>query len=163
MKPAVIRVQAALDALGLRRAVIELPVEARTSQQAADAVGVGVGQIAKSLVFTVDGAPVMVIASGTNRVDERKLATLAGGNVRRADADTVKRATGYTIGGVPPLGHETALRIWIDEDLLRHDLIYAAGGVSDCVFPLTPGELLKATGGSVADVKEPKSLKGEPT
>ena len=163
MKPAVIRVQAALDALGLRRAVIELPVEARTSQQAADAVGVGVGQIAKSLVFTVDGAPVMVIASGTNRVDERKLATLAGGKVRRADVDTVKRATGYTIGGVPPLGHETALRIWIDEDLLRHDLIYAAGGVPDCVFPLTPDELMKATGGSVADVKEPKSLKGEPT
>ncbi len=163
MKPAVIRVQAALDALGVRRAVIELPVEARTSQQAADAVGVGVGQIAKSLVFIVDGAPVMVVASGVNRVDERKLATLAGGKVRRADADTVKRATGYTIGGVPPFGHETALRIWIDEDLLRHDLIYAAGGVPECIFPLTPDDLLKATGGIVADVKESKSLKGEPT
>ncbi len=163
MKPAVIRVQAALDALGVGRAVIELPVEARTSQQAADAVGVGVGQIAKSLVFIVDGAPVMVVASGVNRVDERKLATLAGGKVRRADADTVKRATGYTIGGVPPFGHETALRIWIDEDLLRHDLIYAAGGVPECIFPLTPDDLLKATGGIVADVKESKSLKGEPT
>jgi len=163
VKPAVIRVQAALDALGVRRAVIELPVEARTSQQAADAVGVGVGQIAKSLVFIVDGAPVMVVASGVNRVDERKLATLAGGKVRRADADTVKRATGYTIGGVPPFGHETALRIWIDEDLLRHDLIYAAGGVPECIFPLTPDDLLKATGGIVADVKESKSLKGEPT
>ena len=163
MKPAVARVQAALDALGLHRVVIELPVEARTSQQAADAVGVGVGQIAKSLVFAVDGAPVMVIASGINRVDERKLAALAGGKVRRADADMVKRATGYTIGGVPPFGHETALRIWIDEDLLRHDLIYAAGGVPECVFPLTPDDLLKATGGSVADVKEAKSLKGEPT
>jgi len=163
VKPAVIRVQAALDALGVGRAVIELPVEARTSQQAADAVGVGVGQIAKSLVFIVDGAPVMVVASGVNRVDERKLATLAGGKVRRADADTVKRATGYTIGGVPPFGHETALRIWIDEDLLRHDLIYAAGGVPECIFPLTPDDLLKATGGIVADVKESKSLKGEPT
>ena len=163
MKPAAARFQVALDALGLRRSVIELPVEARTSQQAADAVGVGVGQIAKSLVFMVDGAPIMVIASGVNRVDERKLATLAGGKVRRADADTVKKATGYTIGGVPPFGHDTALRLWIDEDLLGHDLIYAAGGVPECIFPLTPEELLKATGGIVADVRESKSLKGEPT
>jgi Uncharacterized conserved protein len=163
MKPAAARFQVALDALGLRRSVIELPVEARTSQQAADAVGVGVGQIAKSLVFMVDGAPIMVIASGVNRVDERKLATLAGGKVRRADADTVKKATGYTIGGVPPFGHDTALRLWIDEDLLGHDLIYAAGGVPECIFPLTPEELLKATGGTVADVRESKSLKGEPT
>ena len=163
MKPAAARFQAALDALGLRRSVIELPVEARTSQQAADAVGVGVGQIAKSLVFMVDGAPVMVIASGVNRVDERKLASLAGGKVRRADADTVKKATGYTIGGVPPFGHDTALRLWIDEDLLGHDLIYAAGGVPECIFPLAPAELLKATGGTVADVKESKSPKGEPT
>jgi prolyl-tRNA editing enzyme YbaK/EbsC (Cys-tRNA(Pro) deacylase) len=163
VKPAAARFQAALDALGLRRSVIELPVEARTSQQAADAVGVGVGQIAKSLVFMVDGAPIMVIASGVNRVDERKLATLAGGKIRRADADTVKKATGYTIGGVPPFGHDTALRLWIDEDLLGHDLIYAAGGVPECIFPLTPEELLKATGGTVADVRESKSLKGEPT
>lgn len=163
MKPAVARVQAALDALGLSRTMIELPVEARTSQQAADAVGVGVGQIAKSLVFTVDGAPVMVVASGANRVDERKLARLAGGKVRRADADTVRQATGYAIGGVPPLGHETPLSIWVDEDLLRHDLIYAAGGAPDCVFPLTPDDLLRATGGRVADVKESRSLKGEPT
>ena len=162
MKPAAARFQVALDALGLRRSVIELPVEARTSQQAADAVGVGVGQIAKSLVFMVDGAPIMVIASGVNRVDERKLATLAGGKVRRADADTVKKATGYTIGGVPPFGHDTALRLWIDEDLLGHDLIYAAGGVPECIFPLTPEELLKATGGTVADVRESKSLRGEP-
>ena len=163
MKPAAARIQAALDALGLDRTVLELPVEARTSQQAADAVGVGVGQIAKSLVFIVDGAPVMVIASGINRVDERKLATLAGGKVRRADADTVRRTTGYAIGGVPPLGHDTALPIWIDEDLLRHDLIYAAAGAPDCVFPLTPDDLLRATGGRVADLKESRFLKGEPT
>ena len=163
MKPAALRVQSALSELGLGGAVVELAVEARTSQQAADAVGVHVAQIAKSLVFTVDGAPVMVVASGVNRVDERKLATLAGGKVRRADAETVKRATGYTIGGVPPLALETALPIWVDEDLLRHDLIYAAAGVPECVFPLTPDELLRATGGRVADVKESKSplIKGE--
>jgi prolyl-tRNA editing enzyme YbaK/EbsC (Cys-tRNA(Pro) deacylase) len=163
MKPAVLRVQSALSELGLGGAVVELAVEARTSQQAADAVGVYVGQIAKSLVFTVDGEPVMVIASGVNRVDERKLGRLAGGKVRRADAETVKRATGYTIGGVPPFAHETALPIWVDEDLLRHDLIYAAAGVPECVFPLTPDELLRATGGRVADVKEAKPPhKGEP-
>jgi prolyl-tRNA editing enzyme YbaK/EbsC (Cys-tRNA(Pro) deacylase) len=164
VKPAVLRVQSALAELGLDRTVVELVVEARTSQQAADAVGVSVGQIAKSLVFTVDGAPVMVIASGVNRVDERKLGRLTGGTVRRADAETVKRATGYTIGGVPPLAHDTALPIWVDEDLLGHDLIYAAAGVPECVFPLTPDELLRATGGRIADVKESKpSLKGEAT
>jgi prolyl-tRNA editing enzyme YbaK/EbsC (Cys-tRNA(Pro) deacylase) len=162
VKPAALRIQAALDALGLGRRVLELPVEARTSQQAADAVGVGVGQIAKSLVFTVDGQPVMVVASGVNRVDERKLAALAGGRVQRADAATVRRATGFTIGGVPPLGHDTPLPIWVDEDLLRHDLIYAAAGVPECVFPLTPDDLLRATGGRVADLKESKSTMGEP-
>ena len=156
MKPATLRVQTALSALGLGGAVVELAAEARTSQQAADALGVGVAQIAKSLVFTVDGAPVMVVASGVNRVDERKLGKLAGGAVRRADAETVKLATGYTIGGVPPLAHDTPLPIWVDEDLLRHDLIYAAAGVPECVFPLTPDELLRATGGTVADVKERK-------
>jgi len=162
VKPAALRIQAAIFELGLRREVLELPVEARTSQQAADAVGVGVGQIAKSLVFTVDGLPVMVVASGVNRVDELKLATLTGGKVKRADAETVRRATGYTIGGVPPLGHDTPLPVWVDEDLLGHDLIYAAAGVPECVFPLTPGELVRATGGRVADVKESKSTTGEP-
>ena len=162
MKAAALRIQAALDALGLGRTVLELSVEARTAQQAAEAVGVGVGQIAKSLVFTVDGEPVMVVASGVNRVDERKLAALAGGNVRRADADTVRRVTGYTIGGVPPFGHDTPLPIWVDEDLLRHTLIYAAAGAPECVFPLSPDDLLRATGGRVADLKESKSAKGGP-
>ncbi len=161
MKPAVSRFQTALAALGLTRNVVELSVEARTSQQAADAVGVGVGQIAKSLVFTVDGAPVMVVASGINRVDERKLAKLAGGKVKRADADLVRKTTGYAIGGVPPFAHEQAIPIWLDEDLLVHPLIYAAAGVPECVFPLTPDELVQATGGRVADVKESKPRKGE--
>ena len=156
MKPAALRVQAAIAALGLQGTVMELAVEARTSQQAADAVGVRVEQIAKSLVFTVNGAPVMVVASGVNRVDETKLGQLAGGKVRRADADTVRRATGYAIGGVPPLGHGTVIPIWVDEDLLCLDLIYAAAGVPECVFPLTPDELLRATSGRVADVKESK-------
>jgi prolyl-tRNA editing enzyme YbaK/EbsC (Cys-tRNA(Pro) deacylase) len=157
------RVQSAIAALGLRGAVIELAVHARTSQQAADALGVTVGQIAKSLVFTVNGRPLMVIASGANRVDEAKLGRLADGQVRRAAPETVKQATGYTIGGVPPLGHVAPLPIYIDQDLLQYETIYGAAGVPECVFPLTPDELVRATGGSVVDVKEaPGRMTGDP-
>jgi prolyl-tRNA editing enzyme YbaK/EbsC (Cys-tRNA(Pro) deacylase) len=106
--------------------------------------------------------PVLVIASGANRVDEEKLTILAGGPARRADADTVKRATGFTIGGVAPIAHEMPLEIFIDEDLLRLELIYAAAGVPECVFPLSPAELVRATGGRVADLKEQgKPAQGE--
>jgi len=157
------RVQSAIAALGLRSAVIELAVDARTSQQAADALGVTVGQIAKSLVFTVNGRPLMVIASGANRVDEAKLGRLADGQVRRASPETVKQATGYTIGGVPPLGHVAPLPIYIDQDLLQYEMIYGAAGVPECVFPLTPDELVRATGGSVVDVAEaPGRMTGDP-
>jgi len=154
VKPAVQRVQAAIAALGLDRQVIELDVEARTSAQAAAALGVHVAQIAKSLVFTMNGAPLLVIASGANRVDEAALGRLAGGRVKRADPDTVRQATGYAIGGVPPLAHAGALQIYIDRDLLQYDLVYAAAGVPECVFPLTPEELIQCTGGSVVDVRE---------
>ena len=161
MKPAVQRVQSAIRQLRLGREVIELTVHARTSQQAADALGVGVGQIAKSLVFTVNGSPVLVIVSGANRVDEAKLAALGGGTVRRADPETVEQATGYTIGGVAPIGHPGPLPIYIDADLLQYELVYAAAGVSECVFPLTPDELVRATGGRVVYVKADAESKGE--
>lgn len=154
VKPAVRKVQSAIRQLGIEREVIALGVDARTSQQAADALGVGVGQIAKSLVFTVNGSPLLVIVSGANRVDELKLEKLAGGKVRRADPETVKQASGYAIGGVPPLGHPTPLPVYIDPDLFQYELIYAAAGVPECVFPLTPAELVQGTGGRVADVKE---------
>lgn len=157
MKPAAEKVQTAIREAGLAREVLELAAQARTSQQAADALGVEVGQIAKSLIFTVNGSPLLVIASGANRVDETKLGRLLGGNVRRADPETVRQATGYAIGGVPPLGHPTALPTYIDPDLLKHRLIYAAAGVPECVFPLTPEELVRGTGGRVADVKEDAS------
>lgn len=161
MKPSAERVQAELRALGLDRNVIELDVHARTSRQAADALGVEVAQIAKSLVFTVNGAPVLVIASGANRVDEDKLAALAGGGVRRADPETVRQVTGYPIGGVPPVAHQSALPVYIDRDLERYELIYAAAGVPECVFPLTPAELVRATGGCVVDVRqEPMGFTG---
>ncbi len=145
--------QAAIAERGLDRRVIELAVHARTSQQAAEALGVEVGQIAKSLVFTVNGAPLMVIASGANRVDEARLGRLAGGTVRRADPETVRQATGYAIGGVPPFGHQTTMPVYIDRDLARHPLVYAAAGVPDCVFPIAPDELIEATRGRVEDIK----------
>jgi prolyl-tRNA editing enzyme YbaK/EbsC (Cys-tRNA(Pro) deacylase) len=154
VKPAVEKVQAAITELGLDRRVIELGVHARTSQQAADALGVTVAQIVKSLVFTVDGRPLLVVASGANRVDERRLADLAGGRIRRADPATVKEATGYTIGGVPPIGLASPLAVYVDRDLLAHELVYAAAGLSECVFPIAPPELVRATGGQIVDIKE---------
>jgi prolyl-tRNA editing enzyme YbaK/EbsC (Cys-tRNA(Pro) deacylase) len=113
-----------------------------------------VGQIAKSLVFLVDQSPVLVIASGANLVDEKRLGTLVGGTVRRADPETVKRATGHSIGGVAPLGHPAPLPVYIDPDLLGYPLIYAAAGGPEYVFPLTPDELVRATGGRVVEVKQ---------
>ena len=153
-KPAVEKVQAAITEHGLDRRVIELPVHARTSQQAADALGVTVGQIVKSLVFTADDRPVLVAASGANRVDERRLGELAGGKIRRGDPATVKRATGYTIGGVPPIALASALPVYVDRDLLGYELVYAAAGLPECVFPIAPQELVRATGGTVVDIKE---------
>ena len=154
MKPAVQRVAAAIAEHGLPREVIELAVHARTSQQAADALGVAVGQIVKSLVFTVNGQPLMVAASGANRVDERRLAAVAGGRIRRADPELVKQATGYTIGGVPPIGLQSELTVYVDRDLLGYELVYAAAGLPECVFPISPAERVRATRGQVVDIKE---------
>jgi prolyl-tRNA editing enzyme YbaK/EbsC (Cys-tRNA(Pro) deacylase) len=160
LKPAAEKVQAAISEHGLDRRVIELPVHARTSRQAADALGVTVGQIVKSLVFTADDRPLLVAASGANRVDERRLGELAGGTIRRADPATVKRATGYTIGGVPPIALASRLPIYVDRDLLGYDLVYAAAGLPECVFPLAPQELVRATGGTVVDIKETGASSG---
>jgi prolyl-tRNA editing enzyme YbaK/EbsC (Cys-tRNA(Pro) deacylase) len=154
VKPAAERVQAAIAGHGLDRRVIELPIHARTSQQAADALGVAVGQIVKSLVFTADGRPILVAASGANRVDERRLGELVGGRIRRADPETVKQATGYAIGGVPPIGVPAGLAVYVDRDLLGYELVYAAAGLPECVFPIAPDELVRATGGLVSDIKE---------
>jgi prolyl-tRNA editing enzyme YbaK/EbsC (Cys-tRNA(Pro) deacylase) len=154
VKAAALKVQSAIRRLGLAREVVELHVHARTSQQAADALGVAVGQIAKSLVFTVNHTPILVIASGANRVDEDKLGAVLGGTIRRADPETVRQATGYAIGGVAPLGHPQPLPVYIDRDLLQYPLVYAAAGVPECVFPLTADELIRATGGRVLDMKD---------
>jgi prolyl-tRNA editing enzyme YbaK/EbsC (Cys-tRNA(Pro) deacylase) len=150
------RVQAALQARGLDCAVVEMPQTTRTAAEAAAAIGCTVAQIAKSLVFraVASDAPVLVIASGVNRVDEKRVAGLCGEKIGRADADFVRARTGFAIGGVPPLGHATPLATYIDEDLLQFEAIWAAAGTPFAVFRLTPADLVRATGGTVAQVKK---------
>lgn len=150
------RVARALQARGHPHRPQLLGSSARTAQQAADALDVGLGQIAKSIVFrrVADDAAVLVIASGDRRVDERKVATLVGG-IARADADFVKRTTGFAIGGVPPLGHSGEPVILIDRELLRFDQIWAAAGHPHGVFLLRPGDLPALTGATLADVTRP--------
>ena len=148
------RVQDALAAAGVATTIVEYDVPARTSAEAAAVLGCSVAQIAKSLVFRANsGTAVLVVASGANRVDERKVAAHVGETIGKADAAFVRECTGYAIGGIPPLGHATALTTLIDRDLLQHDVVYAAGGTPHAMFPLSPGELVRVAGGNVADVR----------
>jgi prolyl-tRNA editing enzyme YbaK/EbsC (Cys-tRNA(Pro) deacylase) len=160
MQPAAARVQAALDALGVVTEVIQLDRSARTAHEAAAACGVRVGQIVKSLLFFADGEPILVLVSGANQADEERLGGLTGRPVRRADAAAVRAVTGYAIGGVPPVGHPRALRVYIDRDLLAHDRVIAAAGTPHTVFPISPTELCRITGGTVEDLKRTRD--GEP-
>jgi Cys-tRNA(Pro) deacylase len=147
------RVAAAARALGLEIAPQEFPAGTRTAEDAARAIGVDVGQIVKSLVFLADGEPVLVLVSGANLLDEAKLAAVSGAAaVTRADADAVRTATGYPVGGVPPIGHATPLRVFVDEELLAFDEVWAAAGTPHCNFAAAPSALVQATGGVVADV-----------
>ncbi|GAB4475991.1 MAG: YbaK/EbsC family protein [Burkholderiaceae bacterium] len=142
------RVQDALAALGLAARVVELAVAARTSQQAADALGVAVGQIAKSLVFRAanSGRAVLVIAAGDRRVDEAKIAALLGEPIERASPEFVRAASGFAIGGVPPIAHAAPMMTFFDASLRRFDVVWAAGGTPHCVFPIAPADLLRASG-----------------
>jgi prolyl-tRNA editing enzyme YbaK/EbsC (Cys-tRNA(Pro) deacylase) len=141
-----------LRALGLEVAIREFPEGTHTAQDAADAIGCPVAAIVKSLVFTLDGEPILVLVSGANRVDTDALGERLGGALGKADARTVKQATGYSIGGVPPLAHATALRTVIDEDLLALETLWAAAGSATAVFPLTPDDLVGLSGGEVLSV-----------
>ena len=147
------RVAAALAAAGHADAPVWLDNAARTSQQAADALGVEVGQIAKSVIFRrrSDDAAVLVVTSGDRRVDEKKVAALVGA-VGRADADFVKARTGFAIGGVSPVAHASPPVTLVDRDLFRFARIWAAAGHPNAVFPLAPGDLERLTGAPVADV-----------
>ncbi len=155
------RVSAALAALGHPHAPTFLEVAARTAQEAADALGVGVGQIAKSVVFRRkrDDVAVLVVTSGDKRVDEKKVAALVApaegesrGGLGRADAEYVKAHTGFSIGGVSPVAHATALVVLIDRELFRFDTVWAAAGHPNGVFPATPEQLVALTQAPVADV-----------
>jgi prolyl-tRNA editing enzyme YbaK/EbsC (Cys-tRNA(Pro) deacylase) len=150
--PSALKVQAVL---GERFAVMEFDAGTRTAADAAAAIGCEVAEIAKSLLFRAkdSGRPVLVVASGVNRVDEKKVAALIGEKIARADADFVRETTGYAIGGVPPVGHAVAPLTLIDEDLLVFATIWAAAGTPNAVFKLTPAELVELTGGRVAGVR----------
>jgi prolyl-tRNA editing enzyme YbaK/EbsC (Cys-tRNA(Pro) deacylase) len=155
------KVQQALLAQGLPCQVVELPDSTRSAEEAARAIGaaqartVCVGQIAKSLIFagTRSQQPVLIIASGANRVNEQKVAELLGESIAKADATFVRQQTGFPIGGVPPLGHPQPLRTLIDEDLLQYDEIWAAAGTPHAVFRLIPQDLTRVTGGTVTSIK----------
>ena len=149
------KVQDALAARGMSLQVMELPGSTRTASEAAQAIGCSVGQIVKSLVFKGrrSGKPVLVIASGSNRVDERKLEALIGEPLGKADADFVRQQTGFVIGGVPPVGHNQPLLTYLDADLLAYTEIWAAAGTPHAVFRLTPQKLCELTGGEVVEIK----------
>ena len=144
----------AARALGLQIEVRAFPQGTRTAEDAAAAVGCDVAQIVKSLVFVVDDQPVVALVGGADRLDEHKLADAAGGSrARRADADEVRAATGFAVGGVPPFGHATGLRCFVDDALLSHDVVWAAAGTPTHVFASEPKALVTAAGAEVATIR----------
>lgn len=153
--PTALRVQEAGRALGLDITVLEFEASTRTAEEAAAAVGCTAGQIVKSLVFTVSGKAIICLVSGSNRLDERKLAAWAGvgrKQVERAGAEIARAATGYAIGGVAPFGYPQTLTVLCDEDLLQHEFIWAAAGTPNAVFRTTPQDLVAATGAIVTSL-----------
>jgi len=154
LHPNVSRVIEAGKSLGLMISTRRFPEGTKTAQDAANAIGVVVGQIVKSLVFAVDGEIVMAYVSGANQLDEKKLAAAAGGGkCSRVDADAVREATGFPRLGVPPFGHSTTLRIFIDPDLLQYDEVWAAAGTWNDVFPIAPRGLVRASGAADTDLR----------
>jgi len=154
LSPSAAKLRAALAARGFPFEVLELAESTRTAAEAAAALGCAVGQIAKSIVFRAadSGRPVLVVASGANRVDEKAVGALLGEGLGKADADFVRRETGFVIGGVPPAGHDRPLATFIDTDLLAYDEIWAAAGTPFAVFRLDPRALADLTGGTVAEI-----------
>jgi prolyl-tRNA editing enzyme YbaK/EbsC (Cys-tRNA(Pro) deacylase) len=148
--PSALRIQ---SILGRSHEVLEFEATTRTSEDAAAAIGCEVGHIAKSLIFrTATGRSVLVVASGVNRVDEAKVCALLGEKIARADADFVRKNTGFSIGGVPPVGHITSPIVLIDQDLARFPAVWAAAGTPNAVFQIAPADLVRLTGGQIADV-----------
>jgi prolyl-tRNA editing enzyme YbaK/EbsC (Cys-tRNA(Pro) deacylase) len=146
------RVRNALRAAGLDCDIVETPDSARTAVEAAAAVSASVGQIVKSLVFLCDDRPVLALVAGDNRLDESRLAELAGGTITRADAARVRAHTGFAIGGVAPVGSLEPLPAFCDADLLEHDFVWAAAGAPQTVFRVEPRALAEAAGATVAEL-----------
>ena len=154
LHPNTLRVIAAAREAGLEITTRRFPEGTKTAADAAAAIGVTVGQIVKSLVFGVDNEIVMALVSGSNQLDEKKLAAAAGGSkCSRVDADAVRAATGYPIGGVPPFGHSTQLRVFVDPDLLQYDEVWAAAGTWNDNFGAAPADIVRVAGGVVTDLK----------
>ena len=154
LKNAAQKVQDAVNALGFDFRITQFKETTRTSADAAAAIGCTLGQIAKSLVFRAkqSNTAVLIITSGSNRVNEKMIKEILGENISRADADFVREQTGFAIGGIPPVGHNQKLTTLIDEDLLQYEEIWAAAGTPNAVFRLTPPQLVELTGGQVAKV-----------
>jgi Cys-tRNA(Pro) deacylase len=155
LSPSAQKVQDALHALGFDLTVIEHAESTRTAQEAADRVGVKLGQIVKSLIFKgkKTGKAILVLTSGANRVDEKRIKAYAGEKIGRAEPDFVREVTGYAIGGVPPIAHFQQMETYLDEDLMQYDVIWAAAGTPNAVFELTPEDLRAMTKGRVERVK----------
>ena len=154
LHPNTLRVIEAAREAGLEITTRRFPEGTKTAADAAAAIGVVVGQIVKSLVFGVDNEIVMALVSGSNQLDEKKLAAAAGGSkCSRVDADAVRAATGYPIGGVPPFGHTTQLRVFVDPDLLQYDEVWAAAGTWNDNFGANPNDIVRVAGGVVTDLK----------
>ena len=152
--PNVTRVVEAAKSLGLTIEPRRFPDGTKTAADAAAAIGVDIGQIVKSLIFAVDGEVVLAYVSGANQLDEKKLAAAAGGSkCSRVDADVVRETTGFPIGGVPPFGHTTHLRVFVDPDLMQYDEVWAAAGTWNDNFGAAPADIVRVAGGVVTDLK----------
>lgn len=158
------RVRAALAAHGLVDVRLEEFAESTaTAADAAAAIGTTVGRIVKSLVFMAGDRPILVLASGPNRVDVHRLGALIGERITRANADQVRQHTGFAIGGVPPVGHGQPLTTFIDRDLLDYEQVWAAAGTPNSVFPIDPRDLVRITGGRIEDLAEKRGPKTDGT
>ena len=155
LKESAQRVQRRLSELGYSNKVVELPDSTRTAQEAADTIGCEVAQIAKSIIFRLKNSdnPLLVVASGANRVNGKLLSNLLNDKLLKADADFVRESTGFVIGGVPPIGHKETIATIIDEDIFKYNTIWAAAGHPKAVFQLTPDQLVEMTKGRVMAIK----------
>jgi len=155
LSPSAQKIQDLLNSLGYNYTVIEHAESTRTAQEAADRAGCELGQIVKSLIFRgkTSGKPILVLTSGANRVDEKRISEYAGESISRANADFVRTVTGFAIGGVPPIGHNKKMETYLDQDFLQYKVIWAAAGTPNSIFELNTEDLQKMTNGKIVQVK----------